>query len=209
MKLIVADDHPIVLNGLCLYLENKGYTIMASCINGIEAWNQINLHLPDIAILDHNMPGMTGVEIAEKVIEKRLRVETVLLTMHNERSLLAKAMEVGIKGFLLKDSALLEIEKCLKEVSKHKTYLSTDLTQKLTDTRNTGEIEELKNLSPSERKILNYIAEEKTSSEIAAMLFISEKTVEKHRKNIIDKLKIPHSKNSLLMWAIKHLKNKS
>lgn len=205
MKIIVADDHPIVLSGLCLNLEQMGHVILASCVNGIEAWNQITIHTPEIALLDHNMPGMTGIEIAEKIQREELPVKVILLTMHNERSLLQKAGEVGINGFLLKDSALLEIENCIRAVTRNKTYYSDRLIQKLHDKGNAG-TDELSLLSPSEQKILRYISEQKTTPEIAGMLFISEKTVEKHRKNIIIKLNLPHTKNSLLMWAMKHVK---
>lgn len=207
MKIIVADDHPIVLNGLCLHLENMKHTIVAACINGIEAWNQIHILMPDIALLDHNMPGLTGIEIAEKIKQEQLPVKVILLTMHNERSLLQKAEQVNVKGFLLKDSAVLEIENCINAVSRNKTYYSNELNNKLQDCRHSSnDVEELNKLSPAERKILRYIADEKTTPDIANMLFISEKTVEKHRKNIIQKLNLPHTKNSLLVWAMKHIK---
>lgn len=207
MKIVVADDHPIVLNGLCLYLENLKHTILAACINGIEAWNQIYTLVPDIALLDHNMPGLTGIEIAERILREELPVKVILLTMHNERSLLQKAEEVNIKGFLLKDSAVLEIENCINTVSRNKVYYSNEIKNRLKDSRYSSEIEELNKLSPAERKILRYIADQKTTPEIADMLFISDKTVEKHRKNIIQKLNLPPAKNSLLIWAMKHMKS--
>jgi DNA-binding NarL/FixJ family response regulator len=162
--------------------------------------------MPDIALLDHNMPGLTGIEIAEKIKQEQLPVKVILLTMHNERSLLQRAEQVNVKGFLLKDSAVLEIENCIDAVSRNKTYYSNELNNKLQDSRYSSDVEELNKLSPAERKILRYIADEKTTSDIANMLFISEKTVEKHRKNIIQKLNLPHAKNSLLVWAMKHIK---
>ena len=103
MTILIADDHPVVLQGICSFLVSKHYRVVCACSNGIEAWNSLLMLKPDIALLDHNMPGMSGMEIAEKIQSEKLGIKVVLLTMHKEKSLLDKAVAVGVKGYLLKD----------------------------------------------------------------------------------------------------------
>lgn len=206
MRIIIADDHPVVLQGIHSFLNSKKYRVSCSCDNGIEAWNSIVALKPDIAILDHNMPGMNGIEIAEKIRIEKLHTKVVLLTMHKEKVLLDKAIAIGIQGYLLKDFALDELDQCLENVSVGLSYYSKQLTKHIT-IGSGGEVStEMDKLTPTERKILEVIATQKTSQEIADMLFISVKTVEKHRSNIIRKLELPHTTSSLAVWAAKNMK---
>ena len=206
MEILVADDHPIVLEGICSFLINKKHRVISACNNGIEAWNNIVGLRPDVALLDHNMPGYTGIEIAEKIRNEKLPTKVVLLTMHKEKILLDKAKATGIQGYLLKDFALYEIEQCLKTIDGGFSYYSNQLTKHIV----IGETEEksthLEKLTATEQKILRVIASQKTSQEIADMFFISVKTVEKHRSNIIKKLDLPHTNNSIAVWAAKNIK---
>ena len=206
MKILIADDHPVVLQGICLYLASKNYKVVSACNNGIEAWNSLLTIKPDVALLDHNMPGMSGMEIAEKVHAERLGTKIVLLTMHKEKALMDKAIALGVKGYLLKDFALDEIVQCLQNVGNGLDYYSKQLTKHVvigvSDTNST----EIEKLTPAEQKVLHVIATNKSSQEIADMLFISLKTVEKHRSNIIKKLGLPPGHNSLALWASKNIK---
>lgn len=206
MRILIADDHPVVLQGIHSFLASKLHRVIHACSNGIEAWSSIVAMKPDVAVLDHNMPGMTGMEIAERVRQEKLPTKIVLLTMHKEKVLLDRAIAVGIQGYLLKDFALEELDQCLGNISSGLSYYSKQLTRHIT----VGEVEEatgeIDKLTPTERKILQVIAEQKTSQEIADMLFISVKTVEKHRSNIIKKLNLPHTTSSLAVWAAKNVK---
>lgn len=206
MRILIADDHPVVLQGIHSYLAARHYRVIETCNNGIETWNSILSLKPDVAILDHNMPGMNGIEIAERVRDEKLHTKVILLTMHKEKILRDKAMAIGIVGYLLKDFALDELDQCLATVDRGLSYYSRQLTQHMTiaaeDDANLG----VEKLTPTERKILQVIAAQKTSQEIAEMLFISVKTVEKHRSNIIKKLKLPHTTSSLAIWAAKNMK---
>lgn len=204
INILIADDHPVVLFGTRTYLQQRGYHVVSACSNGLEAYNQILARQPDIALLDMSMPGMNGLEIVEKVAHARVAVKTILLTMHNELSLFNRARELGVRGYLLKDFAMDEMEKCLEEVSRGNTYFSKHLEQSLTFSSGKGEANpELSQLTFAERKILELVAQQKSTKEIASLLFISEKTVETHRSHIIKKLNIPPGKNALLMWAMK------
>lgn len=206
IKIIIADDHPVVLFGTKSFLEQKGFDVIMACENGLEAYNQITAKEPDIAILDMSMPGLSGIDILTKLKAVNSPVKSILLTMHNDVSLFNRARELHVKGYLLKDFALEEMEKCILEVMKGNTYFSTHLNQKLTIQHNEDEDPNLKDLTFAERKILELVADQKSTKEIAALLFISEKTVETHRSHIIKKLNIPPSKNALLIWAMKNRK---
>jgi len=203
MTILIADDHPFTLQGTQSFVESYGYNVIAACSNGVSALNTIQLRLPDIAILDINMPGLDGLDVAKKIQELKLRTRVILLTMHNEMTIYNKAREYGIYGYILKEHAQSELEKCLTEVSKGNQYASDSLLQDLVSTRETGS-SELSKLTFSERKIVELIARQKTSKQIAELLYLSEKTIEGHRSNIIEKLGLPKEKNTLLKWALKN-----
>ena len=198
-SIIIADDHPLLLKGLNDYLSEKNYNIVGSGNDGREAYNLITRLEPDIAILDIQMPYMSGLEIAKKCKSNGFNTRIVLITLHKEKELYNKAQELNIFGYILKESALEEIETCIKNVGEGKPYFSQKITEMLK--QHSAEDEALNNLTPSEKKILKLIAKNKTNKEIASLLFISYRTVEKHRSNIINKLNLEPKTNSLLSWA--------
>ncbi len=205
MTILIADDHPFTLQGTKSFVESYGYKVTDTCSNGISALNLITLHQPDIAILDINMPGLDGLDVAQKIQESKLKTKVILLTMHKEMTIFNKATEFGIYGYILKEHAQTELEKCLKEVEKGNRFVSEFLEKDLfIDTKNNDD--NLIKLTLSERKIIEMIAQQKTSKQIAELLFLSEKTVEGHRSNIIEKLGLPKEKNTLLKWAIQNIK---
>ncbi len=203
MKILIADDYPFTLHGTKSFVESYGYKVVDICSNGTSALNLILLHLPDIAILDINMPGLDGLEVAKKVKEARIRTRIVLLTMHREMSIYKKALEYGISGYILKEHAQEELKQCLLEVQKGNLFTSCYLKDDLIASADTH-LGELATLTFSERKILEQIANQKTSKQIADLLFLSEKTVEGHRSKIIEKLGLHKEKNALLKWAIQN-----
>ncbi|MBC7643034.1 MAG: response regulator transcription factor [Flavobacterium sp.] len=204
MKILIADDHPFTLQGTKSFVESYGYNVSDTASNGVAALNLINLHLPDIAILDINMPGLDGLDIAKKIQESKLKTKIVLLTMHKEMTIFKKATELGVYGYILKENAQTELENCLIEVSKGNKYRSKFLENDLF-VDNKKDNNELAKLTLSERKIIELIAQQKTSKQIAELLFLSDKTVEGHRSNIIEKLGLPKEKNTLLIWAIQNI----
>ncbi|MAP55632.1 response regulator transcription factor [Altibacter sp.] len=200
--IIIADDHPLLLKGLNDFLVEKKYNIIGSGNNGREAYNLITKLNPDIAILDIQMPFMSGLEIAQKCKTNCLDTKIILITLHKEKELYEQAQDLNIFGYVLKEFALEEIETCIKMVSEGNPFFSPKIKELLGD--NNVENEALKDLTPSEKKILKLIANDKTNKEIASLLFISYRTVEKHRSNIISKLALEHKTNSLLIWAKEH-----
>lgn len=205
MKILIADDHPFTLQGTKSFVESYNHTVIDACSNGISALNLIHLHSPDVAILDINMPGLDGLDVAKKIKEGKLKTKVILLTMHKEMTIYKKAKEYNIYGYILKEHAHTELEKCLQEVEKGRCYVSQFLQDDLIVDLGNGN-DQLSKLSLTERKIVERIAQQKTSKQIAEMLFLSEKTVEGHRTNIIEKLGLPKEKNTLLVWAIQNIK---
>jgi DNA-binding NarL/FixJ family response regulator len=204
MKILIADDHPFMLQGTKNFVESYKHTVIDMCSNGISALNLIGLHSPDVAILDINMPGLDGLDVAKKVFENKLKTKVILLTMHKEMTIYKKATEYNIYGYILKEHAHTELKKCLQEVEKGNHYVSQFLQDNLiTDVVNGNN--ELSKLTLSERKIVELIAQQKTSKQIAELLFLSEKTVEGHRTHIIEKLGLTKEKNTLLKWAIQNV----
>ena len=201
-SIITADDHPLLLKGLNDFLIEKKYNLIGSGNNGREAYNLITKKQPDIAILDIQMPYMSGLEIAKKCKTNGLKTKIVLITLHKERELYQKAQDLNIFGYILKEFALEEIENCINIVSQGDQYFSPKIIKVLADGIPSDRV--LLDLTPSEKKILKLIARDRTNKEIASLLFISYRTVEKHRSNIITKLKLEPKTNSLLIWAKEH-----
>lgn len=209
IQIIIADDHPIFRRGLRGMIESEtNLKVIDEADNGEKAISLIFAHEPDVAILDVDMPQKDGFAVAEAIQKKNLATEMIFLTMHNSESLFNAALDLGVKGFVLKDSALPEIIDCIKAVRRGQNYISSPLSTHLINRRKRTEalIEDkpnLKNLTPAERNILKKIADGATSREIAEMLFISIRTVDRHRANISEKLNL-RGTNSIVRFAVAH-----
>ncbi len=207
IKLVIADDHPIFRNGLRQIIEpESGIKIIAESDNGQKALEQINELNPDIAILDIDMPKMTGLEVLKELRNSPAKV--IFLTMYAEEDIFNEAMNLGIKGYVLKDSAVNDIIECIFSVYNDNYYISPSVSnflmnrrKKLSELRNNNP--NLEKLTNTEKKILKYIAENKTSKDIANVLFLSFRTVENHRSNISNKLNLKGS-HSLIKFAIEN-----
>lgn len=208
MSILIADDHPFTLQGTKAFVESLGYSVSDICCNGITTLNLIKAHQPQVAILDINMPGMDGLEVLEKVFIERLNTKIILLTMHREMTIYKKALSCNAYGYLLKNFASAELETCLKEVFKNRKFVSTHITEELVNNKANND-DEISKLSFTEKKVLELIAQQKTTKQIADLLFIAEKTIEGHRRNIIEKLGLPKEKNALLHFVAKYNSPKS
>lgn len=202
--IIIADDHPITLSGIELYVKNLGYRVLNTYQNGLEAYNGILESQPDYAILDLNMPGLNGLEVLEKVRKENATIKIILYTMYQEKSFLIKAKELGVNGYLLKDFALEELAICLEKINEDEDWFSPKLEETLTIKKHDTEKTKIMLLTPAERKILALIGDDHNTKSISELLFISEKTVEKHRSNIIKKLGLPNEKNILVRFALQN-----
>ena len=200
--IIIADDHPLVLKGLHDYLIEQDFNVLASAKNGKEALALIKAHTPDIAILDIKMPFLTGLEIAEKCKDSGLPTKIVLITFEKDEITYNKAKALGVYGYVLKEFALEEIKNCISSIIKDKAYFSPELIAYI-EVNKTPEL--LASLTEAERKILKLIVGNKTAAEIAKELFISARTVEKHKSHIRTKLALDSKSASLYIFAKENL----
>lgn len=205
-NILIADDHPLTLFGTKAFVEHLGYKVIETCSNGLSAYTLIKVHKPKIAILDINMPGLSGLEILEKIHTEGLQTKVILITMHKEYSIYKKALEYNVGGYLIKETATNELDLCIKVVLSGNNYLSESVRNELVlDNAQQGS-EELNKLTLMEQKIIELIREQKTSKQIADVFFVSEKMVEKYRSSIVEKLGLPKEKNVLLKWAMNNIK---
>jgi DNA-binding NarL/FixJ family response regulator len=204
MNILIADDHPLTLLGTRNYVETIGYKVDCICSNGIAAYNKLFTKNFNLAILDINMPGMDGLELLEKMYQSRLRTKVILLTMHREVSIYKRANEIGVYGYLLKNHSESELEQCIQSVINNKQYISPLITNELIFDTVEKKDDVSSMLTLTEKKVLEMVRKQQNTKQIAKLLFIAEKTVEWHRRNIIEKLGLPKEKNALLQWAIKN-----
>ncbi len=210
-KIFIADDHTLFREGLQKILEaDKLNVICGTAGNGEEAFKQILSLNPDIAILDIEMPGKSGLDIVTQLREKTLKTKFVILTMYTDEDYLEKAMSNGVKGYLLKDSTVEEINLCIVRILEGKYFISSKLTDYLMKVSNYKLNDDeltvnLKKLTNTELQVLKLLSDKKTSIQIAKELFISYRTVQKHRQNISNKFGL-QGYNKLLLFAIENRK---
>lgn len=207
-NILMADDHALIRNGLRQVLESKTNFEISEAENGEEALEHIIKNKPDIAILDFEMPKMSGFDVAEHVQNKGLDVDIIFLTMHKDESVFNKAMDVGAKGYVLKENTVSEIIQCTETVLNGKQYLSPAMSEFLvrrsaTSSSFSEDKKKLELLTAAERNLLKQVAEMKTNQEIASNLHISIKTVQNHRYNICNKLDISGT-HALLKFAVEN-----
>ncbi len=205
-RILIADDHPIFRSGLRQVIEtDPSLCVVGEAGDGEAALKMIVEMAPDVVVLDVNMPGLTGFAVVESMRAKGLAAEIVMLTMHNEEQMFAKALSLGVRGYVLKDSAVSDIVNCLHAVRRGENFSSAEVTKYLFKRASgqTKPVEGLESLTPTERRVLSMIAEYMTSREIADKLSISVRTVENHRNNICAKVGVNGS-HALIKFALQH-----
>ncbi len=204
IDILIADDHPALRSGVREIVEREGrYRVVAQAGDGEEAFRLIRELRPSAAILDIEMPKLDGLEVARRVQEEKLSVPILILTVYQEDSIFNRAMEYGVTGYLLKDSVASDIVKGLGAVLKGEYFVSPALAHRVVSrTYHHNQIKDVAgSLSPTERRILDLIAESKSTRQIADALFISHRTVENHRANICRKLGLTGA-YSLMRFAL-------
>lgn len=205
IQILIADDHPLLRQGLRQVIENDAdLQVIAEATDGLDALEKIREHLPQVAVIDIDMPKMDGFQIAVAVREAKINVEIIFLTVHREESFMKKALKLGVKGFVLKDSAVTDIVTAIKAAHQAQSFISPAMMSYLLKPQLSKSKEGLESLTPSERNVLKLIAQYKTTKEIAEILFVSSRTIESHRLNICQKLHLQGS-HSLIKFALEHL----
>ena len=205
LKIIIADDHPLLRQGLVFILnKNEKFKVIGQAADGQEALDLIRELKPDIAILDVQMPKLDGFDVAKILLREKHAVKIIFLTMFKDPELIKKVVELGIKGFVLKENAINDIVNCIESVAEDKFFISPQVSDILFKQKDKKKKQEDDILTPSEQKIVNLIAQGKGSKEIAEELFVSIKTIENHRSNICKKLGITGN-SALLKYALKNI----
>lgn len=206
IKLIIVDDHNLFRNGLKMLLSGvNNFEVIAEAQNGFELLDLLELHKPDIILIDIEMPGMNGIEASKNAIEKYPNLKIISLSMYGEEEYYYKMIEVGVKGFILKNSEITEVTKAINTVSAGGTYFSADVLYNVVKNIKTvaPSTSGVAQLSEREREVLTHICKGLNNQEIADILFISKRTVEKHRASLMAKTNTKNTAN-LVMYAIEH-----
>ncbi len=198
---VIADDHPMILKGLYDELTANNYNVVGQATNGMKALELILTHNPTIALLDIDMPLLTGFEVIKMAKQKEVDTKFIILSFHKENEYISQAKALQINGYLLKEDSFSEIEECIKCVLNNEVYFSHSFVPASLASVS-EDLKKIKYLTSSEKTILKLVAQHMSSNEIAEKLFISIRTVEKHRSNIIMKLEIENTtSNALTNWA--------
>jgi DNA-binding NarL/FixJ family response regulator len=209
IRVLLADDHALIRMGLRSVLDAApDVRVIAEAENGTLALARITELVPDVAVLDLEMPGLDGIGVALAIQQARLPVKPVLLTAFKNPAIVNRALDSGLLGYVLKDAAVTEIVDCVRQVHAGRHYVSPLLSTLLVSRRQRATAlatttPGLEALTKTERDVLARVAQGQTSREIAAVLFISHRTVEHHRANIAEKLNL-RGANALMRFAIAH-----
>jgi RNA polymerase sigma factor (sigma-70 family) len=196
IRVLVADDHAVVREGIRTVLEaGEGFLVVAEAANGEEALSLIEQHEPDVAILDLTMPGLSGIDVLQRLREQPGRTGVLILSMHDHPEYVLGAVRAGADGYLLKSAAPAEVREAVRAVADGREAFSARVTHQLSsalrdEAARSANRDRLEQLTPREREVLTRVAAGRTSREIAEEFGISHRTVETHRESIMRKLQI-------------------
>jgi two-component system response regulator NreC len=202
-RIVLADDHHIVRQGLRALLEREGMKVVAEADDGRAAVELAQTHKPDVVILDLTMPLLNGLEAGREILHNGYAKGAILLTVHTEEHQIAMALRAGIRGYLLKTQAAEDLVHAIREVMRGEIYLSPGVSRIVVDGYLSGDRPAGDPLAPRERQVLQLVAEGKTSKEIAVLLGLTVKTAESYRARLMEKLDV-HETAGLVRYAIRH-----
>ena len=203
MRVLLADDHQIVRQGVRGLLEGAGFQVIAEAADGREALRlAASKDRPDVVVLDLAMPALNGVDAAREIVRTSPDVKAILLTMHPEEPYVLEALRAGVSGYVLKTQAADDLVQAIREVTRGAIYLSPKVSRTLVEAYRSKSDLPQSPLSPRERQVLQLVAEGKSTKEVAAILDISAKTADSHRTRIMAKLDI-HETASLVRYAVR------
>jgi two-component system response regulator NreC len=203
VRILLVDDHVLVRQGLKGLLEHEGYVVVGEASDGQEALRQTESVRPDIVVMDISMPTINGLNAAREILKTSPMTKTILLTQHDEKQYVSEALEVGVKGYVLKNQAGSDLLQAIKQVARGQVYLSPGVTQAVVESYQSKSEKAGPQLTLRERQVLQLIAEGKSTKDIASLLGVSVKTAESHRTRLMHKLDI-HETASLVRYAVRH-----
>ncbi len=203
-RVFLADDHKILRESLEHYLKQEAIVdVVGVADNGLDAYNEIIRLKPEIAILDISMPQLNGLDLCKKLKVEMPELKVIILTMHKSEEMLYKALSSGVNAYVLKDNALEDLIEAIKTVIAGKIFISVDLLQLVVGGFVNNRKDSAEQLSIREREILQMLAEGRSNKEIAEALFLSIKTIETHRANIMKKLGL-RTIADLVLYAVRN-----
>lgn len=208
LRLLLGDDHTLVRQGLRKILEEtRDWEVVGEAGDGREAVRQAVALRPDIAILDIGMPKLNGIEATRQIVKRSPETRVLILSMHSADAYVARALQAGAKGYLLKDSAGKDLIRAVGTVAAGKSFFSPAITKLMLDdymrrVAGTLVIDKYESLSEREREVFQLVAEGRSNKEVADLLAISVATVETHRARILEKLDV-HNTAELVLYAVR------
>jgi len=206
INVMIADDHSLIREGLKQLLEFDGtIKVVGEASNGVECLDRLDVYNPDVLLLDINMPEMNGIEVLKKMKDRNLQIKVLILTVHNETDYLMKAVDIGVDGYILKDSESSELKKAINAVKNGENYIQPSLIPVLNNqlvNRNTDK-DKISSLTNRELEVLVQVANGMFNKEIATNLNISERTVKNHISNIFKKIDVS-DRTQAAVFAIKN-----
>jgi two-component system, NarL family, response regulator NreC len=208
LRILIADDHGIVRKGLRLQLEqHEEFEVVGEAIDGREAVRTAEQLAPDIVIIDIGMPNLNGVEATTQILKQNARTGVIILSMHSDEGYLRRALAAGAKGYLLKDSADVDLHRAVEAVANGKSFFSpvianTLLEDYMRQLQQRGLEDSYDLLTDREKEVLQLLAEGKSNKEVAAALNLSTGTIETHRTHIMQKLDL-HSAADIVLYAVR------
>jgi two-component system, NarL family, response regulator NreC len=208
IRVLIADDHGIVRRGLRLQLEQyPEFEVVGEACDGREALRMADELQPDVVLMDITMPNLNGIEASAQLLKRQPRTAVIILSMHSDETYITRTLTAGAKGYLLKDTAEVDLQRAVQAVAQGKTFFSPTIAQKLLrdylrQLQQRGLKDSFDLLTEREKEVLQLIAEGKSNKEVAAMLDLSPYTVETHRTHIMQKLDL-HSTAELVLYAVR------
>jgi DNA-binding NarL/FixJ family response regulator len=203
IRIVLADDHVLVRQGLKSLLEREGFQVVAEASDGQEAVRHAEALVPDIAVMDISMPTLNGLNAAREISRSSPKTKTILLTQHDEGQYIREALEAGVKGYVLKNQVASDLLQAIRQVSRGQVYLSPGVSSAVMEAYSSKSEKPKNPLTLRERQVLQLIAEGKSTKDVASLLGISVKTAESHRTRLMQKLDI-HETASLVRYAVRH-----
>jgi len=193
ISIMITDDHSMIREGLKSLLElDDDIRVIAEAVDGRDCLDKLDVYKPDVLLLDINMPNMNGLDVLKELKARKSKVKVLVLTVHNETEYLMKAVDIGINGYVLKDSESAELKKAIRAIMDGETYIQPSLIPALNAKRleRNEDEEKIDSLTRRELEVLKLLAIGMYNKEVAEKLEISERTVKNHVSNIFKKLEV-------------------